>query len=201
LIPQDLVQHLLTAPSPEDLVALHGLLLDAEADPVHSAEARAAGAVAGEFHAFLCDLRSKLSAREYSNVASLMDIAAVGAAALEGIADPSKITLRQIGLAALSETLMVLASRQYVKAWSRELRPVALRAAWRLREELWRLSIEGQPEMAGTDRQQAIDALLAPVVSDAAPPEVQHALIARLFQVVLLIRVTRALGPADAARA
>jgi len=202
MTPPEALARLWTTPDPEDLVALQRLLLRAESDPIQRLAAQRGLEVAGEFHTYLSELRSKLGAREYSHVASLMDIGAVGAVALENVVEPGSRKALQILLGALSESLMVLASRQYVRAWGLELRPLAARAAWYLRAELWRLSQAAQPDLPADRRIDLIESLLSPAVDETTPSDAQHALIGRLFQIVLTLHVSDALaaGPDRAER-
>jgi len=144
---QDLLGRLLTEPSPADLLALQTRLLVAEADPERAAAAGCALAVAREFNAYLSELEAKISARQYSELASLLDIGAVGAVALENLIEAGETLKQRLLLGGLSEALMIAASRQYVRAWGREMKPVHMRAVWFLRAELWRLSIAGRPDM------------------------------------------------------
>ena len=190
---QDLLGRLLIEPSPADLVALQTRLLVAEADPERMAAARRALAVAQEFHAYLSEIEAKLSAREYSELASLLDIGAVGAVALENLIEAGETLQQRMLLGGLSETLMVAASRQYVKAWGREMQPVRMRAVWFLREELWRLSVSGRPDMGTEERVAMIDGLLAPALDRDATDEDCMALVGRLFQILLIIYLARVL--------
>jgi hypothetical protein len=190
---QDLLHRLLTQPTPDDLLALQTALLAAEADPAHADAALRALEVAREFHAYLSELQAKSSAREYSELASKLDIGAVGGVALENLAEAGESLLKRILLGGLSETLMVLASRQYVKAWSREMRPLHGQAVWFLRSELWRLSSAGRPDMPPEERTALVDGLLSPALDDSTADEVCVALLGRLFQIVLVIHLAQAL--------
>lgn len=191
---QNLLSRLLTAPTPADLLALQTRLLAAEADSGRRDAARRALDVAREFHAYLNELEAKSSAREYSELASLLDIGAVGGVALENLTEAGETLLQRLLLGALSETLMVLASRQYVKAWSREMRPIHMRAGWFLRGELWRLSVVGQPDLSVEERAALVDGLLAPAFDDAIADEARLALLGRLFQVLLIIHLAQTLS-------
>ena len=73
---QDAVVPILSLPTPAALVDLQGALL-ARAEP--SDAFRQAQEVAGRFHAYLSELESKVGARSYSELASRLDIGAVGA--------------------------------------------------------------------------------------------------------------------------
>jgi hypothetical protein len=190
---QELLGRLLTKPTPTDLLALQTRLLAAEADPARTEAACRALEVAREFHAYLGELEAKASAREYSELASMLDIGAVGAVTLENLTEAGEALLERMLLGGLSETLMVLASRQYVKAWSREMSPIHMRAVWFLRGELWQLSVTGRPDMSTEERAALVDELLAPALDEAAADEVHVALLGRLFQVLLVIHLAGAL--------
>jgi hypothetical protein len=190
---QDLLARLLTKPTPADLLALQTRLLAAEADPARTDAARRALDVAREFHAYLGELEAKFSAREYSELASMFDIGAVGVVALENLTEAGEALLKRMLLGGLGEILMVLASRQYVKAWSREMRPIHMRAVWFLRGELWQLSVTGRPDMSPEERAALVDELLAPALDEDAADEVHVALLGRLFQVLLVIHLAGAL--------
>jgi hypothetical protein len=190
---QDLLGRLLTEPTPADLLALQTRLLAAEADSTRADAARRALDVAREFHAYLSELEAKFSAREYSELASMFDIGAVGVVALENLTEAGEALLERMLLGGLGEILMVLASRQYVKAWSREMRPIHMQAAWFLRGELWQLSVTGRPDMSTEERAALVDELLAPALDEDAADEVHVALLGRLFQVLLVIHLAGAL--------
>lgn len=184
---QDLLGRLLVEPSTSDLLALQTRLLVAESDPERADVARHALEVSREFHAYLSELEAKFGARQYSELASLLDIGAVGAVALENLTEAGESLKQRILLGGLSEVLMVLASRQYVKAWGREMEPVHLRAVWFLRAEIWRLSVAGQPDINVGERAALVDRLLAPALESNTPDEIRLALLGRLFQVLLII--------------
>ena len=190
---QDLLGRLMTEPSPTDLLALQTRLLVAESSTERADAARQALEVAREFHAYLSELEAKYSARDYSELASLLDIGAVGAVALENLIEAGESLTQRMFLGGLSEALMVTASRQYVKAWSREIQPVHMKAIWFLRAALWRLSVEGRPEMRVDERIARVDGLLAPALAGEEANQTRPALVGRLFQVLLLIYLAQVL--------
>ena len=191
---QDLLGRILVEPTPADLLALQTLLLVAEAEPERRDTARRALDVVSEFYTYLGEIESKVSAREYSELASLLDIGAVGAVALGNLTEVGEALQQRMLLGALGEFLMVLASRQYVKAWDREIIPVHMRAAWFLRGELWRLSTTGRPDMPIEDRAALVDSLLAPALDDNEADEIRIGLLGRLFQELLVINLAQALS-------
>jgi hypothetical protein len=82
---QKLLEKVLTKPAPADLRALHTKLLVAASDPDRAKAVQRALEVARGFHIYLSEFEAKASAREYSELASLLDMGAVGGVALENL--------------------------------------------------------------------------------------------------------------------
>jgi len=172
-------------------VDLQGALL---AHGLETEETRRALAIAGEFHAYLCELQSKLAARDYSELASRLDIGAVGAVALENVVAGERDKFWQrLTLGGLGESLMVAASRQYIKAWQTEVGQVHNCAAWGLAGQLWQASLQMKPELPVEQRWQAIQALLAPAHDDQVPGAIKAVLLGRIFQMMLATYLARLL--------
>jgi hypothetical protein len=186
----DILRPILTAPTPAALVALQGALLMAG----RGGDAAESLAIAGEFHAYLSELQSKLTAKEYNELASRLDIGAVGVVALENLIQTDREQFwERLLLGAMSEILMVAASRQYIRAWDSETGLVHRRAAWYLAEALWRTSAEMQPDLAPSRRWEAIQQLLAPAYSAGVPAPEKAVLLGRVFQILLLTYLARLL--------
>lgn len=191
------LEAVLTGPSPEALMALQGALLlsDRQGEAVDRALE-----IAGHFYNYLCELQSKITARDYSELASRLDIGAVGTVALENIVATEKEKFWQrLLLGGLGETLMVAASRQYIKAWEAETGVVHSQAAWYLAQALWRTSTGMQPDLPAEKRWQAIESLLAPAYNHDVPASQKAVLLGRIFQILLLTQLAPILA-ADAAR-
>ncbi len=172
-----------TQPSCETLCALQANLLQAGYAP----DAPLLG-VLDQFFTFLNELSASMSAREYSHLATMFDIGAVGGVAVQNLLetdDPANIWKRVLA-GGLSEGLMVLASRQYVKSAEASIISVYRSAGWFIYRELWRLSSQLQPDQDPAQRRQSLDQLLAPVHDDAVPGPFKAALLGRLFQMLLL---------------
>jgi hypothetical protein len=186
---QEAIQPILSSPTPEALIALHGTLLarGGEDDAIEEALE-----ITGHFYRYLSDLQSKLTSRSFSELASMLDIGAVGAVALENLveSEPEKLWKRLI-LGGVAEGLMVAASRQYVKGWAVETGLVHSHAAWYLTEALWRVSNETQPDLQPAQRWQAIQELLAPARDPDIPAPEKAVLLGRIFQILLIVHVTR----------
>lgn len=180
-------------PDPDRLEALQeALLLHQAAAPAEQvAVVSEALALAGDFYRYLVDLQARLTARQFSELASWLDMAAVGAVALEHLVSNPGGGWVELVAAGLSEALMAVASRQYVRAWSVELKGIDLQARWRLRESLWRLSLSMQPELSPAERMAAVQRLVAPLADPTLPSAGRLLLLARLYQVALTVQVNR----------
>lgn len=188
---EDAIRPILSQPTPEQLVAFQGALLASG----HQGEALdRVLEVAGHFYSYLSELQSKIAAKEYSELASRLDIGAVGVVALENVLDAEQeVFWQRLLLGGLAEGLMVAASRQYVKGWQVETGPVHSQAAWYLTEALWRASLEMQPDLPPEQRWQAIQALLAPAYDPETPAPDRAVLLGRIFQMLLVTHLARLL--------
>jgi len=186
---QEAIQPILTLPTPEALIALQGALLALDGErkaKEHALE------VTGRFFTYLSDLKSKITSRNYSEMASRLDIGAVGAVALENIlTTDSKDLWKGLSLGGIAEGLMVAASRQYIKGWEAETALVHSQAAWYLAEALWRTSSEMQPELQPQERWEAIQNLLAPAHDPDVPAPQKALLLGRIFQLLLITYLAR----------
>jgi len=148
--------------------------------------------VVDEFHRYLDRLVTSTTSREYSELASKLDISAVGGVVLEQLFEhegPEDLALRFLtGL--LSEGLMVAATRQHVKAWEGELSAVYRDAAWYLYGEVWRWTEQRNPGLSGAERRVLLDRLFEPVHSANASGFSKAVLLGLLFQVLLAAYVS-----------
>lgn len=182
----------LTRPSAESLWDLRAGLLQ-RADRLAPGERGAADvslAVIDRFHQYLADLQSKMSAHEYSQIASRMDIGSVGLLALQDLLSSRDQLFKTLFLGGLSEGLMLLATFQYAKAWQTEVTRVNDEALWWLFAGFWQVSRQLRPDAPADTRRAQIDALLGPVRSPDVEPAVKAAILARMFQILLVGSLT-----------
>lgn len=177
----------LQRPDPAALVSLQEMLL---ADAVPDAARTEALATAGEFHSYLLDLRGRLSARQYSELATWLDLAAMGLVAFENLNTGKPTDLQRLVTGLLAEGVMVVANRQHIKAWDVEAQAPHDHAAWYLRDAYWRLSESTLPDMPPSERLARLQALVTPAQSVRVSSE-RIVALGRLFQVLLLIQVSR----------
>jgi hypothetical protein len=184
------LERVLSAPTTADLRDLRAEML-AAAYPDDSRT----WTVVDEFYRYLDRLATSTTSREYSELASKLDIGAVGGVVVEQLLEhegPDDLALRfMTGL--LSEGLMVAATRQHVKAWEGELSAVYRAAAWYLYGELWRWTQQRNPRLSGAERRVLLDRLFEPVHSADASGFSKAVLLGLLFQVLLAAHVSE--GP------
>lgn len=173
----------LQSPSPAALWGLRGDLLAHGVEGDHRAMT-----ILGAFHAFLAALETSTKSRDLSELASRMDIAALGGVVGSDLreADDAGELARRALTAVLAEGLAVLATRQHVKAWRGELEGVFRSAAWFLYGELWRWAVRRRPEMDAAMRRRLLDRLFA-AIGDEATGNAERAIVyGRLFQLLLV---------------
>lgn len=177
---------LVAGPSPDGLWTLRSDLLGAGVDQ----EAPVFRTI-GAFREYLDRLRTGTSSRDYSHLASKLDISAISGVILERLAECGSSSEMAMGIlsGALTEGLMVLATRQHVRAWEGELGAVHRSAAWALFDELWRWTAERNPEIPPDRRRTLIEALMTSVLSSGTADLVKAAVIGRLFQLMIASQV------------
>jgi hypothetical protein len=81
---------------------------------------------------------------------------------------------------------MVMAARQYVKAWEEEMKATYTESAWRLYEGFWHVSITSQPDLDPSERTALVKNLIAPLRDDDVQGTVKAALIVHYYQLLLI---------------
>jgi|AMZC01.1.fsa_nt_AMZC01000440.1_15 hypothetical protein len=185
---QTLLERLLTAPNADDLWRLHPYLL-----AIDGADAVAAREVARLFYCYLSCVTGKLVSKEHSSAAAHLAAGSVGVIALqdvlEALASDRKRAIGNLLSGGLAATLETLGTFQHVKAWEREFASVHDEAVWHLYRLLWELSAETQPELSLERRHALLENLLAAARDPRQQPAARVALVVRLFQFLLAIRL------------
>lgn len=190
-----LLERILREPAPDDLWRLHPYLL-----ALDTPDAKPARELAGMFYCYLSCVRSKLTSKEYSALSAFLAAGSVGIIAAQDVfeslvsEDSHRVVTELLagGMAAILETASTL---QHVKAWETEFESVHLEAVWHLYTALWQISFENQPDLPIGKRQALIDGLLAAARDPAVDSGARLALIIRLFQVLLVVRLVPLLEP------
>jgi hypothetical protein len=159
-------------------------------------------AILGEYQRFLEQVRTSTESRQYSELASKLDIASISGIVVERFLEPQGA--RELALSILSgilsEGLMALATRQHVKAWETGLASVCAGSAWFLYEEMWHWARRKKPELTAGERRRLLDLLFAPICSENQAQISKFQLIGSLFQVLLISEVADGITRLPAAR-
>ncbi|NDJ78541.1 MAG: hypothetical protein GYB65_20005 [Chloroflexi bacterium] len=198
---ETLLNRLLHNPTTDDVWALHPLLLAAG-----TPEAEAARQLAGSFFRYLSDVQSRLTSKQFSSLSAMLAAGAIGVFAAQDVVEALRSDRRQaIGhllSGGLASALEVFATVQHVKAWETEFAVTHQHALWDLYAELWRISTESQPDLPDAQRQALMDTLLTPVrCSGNQDSYVCLAIVVRLYQVLLAIRLLPVIDAVQAATA
>lgn len=190
---RDAVTAILHSPSPAGLYTLGAALRECRlrAPAEEQPALRIALDMAGAFYHFLSAIQAKTTAEEYNKLASWLDLGSVGTVALQNVLAEREDRLRRLLMGGLSESLMLIGSLQYIKAWERETQALHEQAAWQLYGGLWELSLLGQPELPPEERRQSIENVLAPCFDTNLPSIHKTVYIGWLFQLTLLIALAR----------
>lgn len=182
----DTLTALMARPSPEALWDLREAMLAAGV-PIDSQPM----AVLDEFHGFLVELIASSTARQFSHFASLLDLGAVGGVAVQNLLEGGLEGdwWSRLLAGGASESLMVMAARQYVKSWEEELKSTYLGAAWYLAGSFWRLSQNLQPDLPAELRNDLVGRLVDPIRDDGTAGTVKAAVIVHYFQLLLVAYV------------
>jgi hypothetical protein len=173
----------LTHPTPETLWRLRAELLEAGVAP-----GARVWRVIEEYQRFLQSVLTGSSSRHYSDLASKLDIGSITGVVVDRFfeAKDARNLARSLLSGFLSEGLMVLATRQHVRAWEESLGAVCSCASWFLYRELWDWSQEKNPGLATGERRRMLDKLFTPLCSREAAGPSKAVLIGSLFQLLLL---------------
>ena len=192
---ENLLQRILREPSPDDLWELHPLLL-----ALDSPDAEAARSLAQMFYCYLSCVRSKLTSKQYSSLAAHLAAGSVGVLAvqnvIESVMSDRKRAVGNLLAGGLAAALETLSTFQHVKAWETEFTSVHEEAVWHLYTALWEVSVETQPDLAVEQRRALIDRLLSAVRDPNLSSPVRVAVVVRLFQVLLVVRLAPLVGVA-----
>jgi hypothetical protein len=144
--------------------------------------------IVNELYEFVNQLVASSTARQYSHFASILDLGAIGGVALQNILEmsDSKNFTQRLLAGGLSEVLMVMAARQYVKAWEEEMKASYATAAWRLWGKFWHLSASMQPDLDPDKRRSLVDELIAPLRDDGTKGTIKAAITVHYYQLLLL---------------
>lgn len=166
-----------------------------------------AGAVAAAIHAvsrlhqFTAEIRGFSEQRQAAEVASLFDLSAIGVLAVENVLTAEKITLMRLFMSGLSEGLMFLASRQYVKGGTAVLEATYRAHRLEVQDALWSVAMDfREPEGLDGLRQArvTIDEVFVKLDDPGLPVAGKVAVLHILYALVAIVRCAQVLENLEA---
>lgn len=187
MMPTSALRQVLTSPTPEALWDLRADLLErgsAPGDEIFE--------IIDQFHGFLESFTTLTSSRDLNHLASKLDISAIGGVLVEQLLERSdhRDMAMRILTGGISEGLMVLASRQYVRAAEGELSSLLREVAWVLYPLVWRWTTAANPDLAPEARRELIDRVIAALRDDDVSLTAKAILAGRIFQILLLAHLS-----------
>ncbi len=170
--------------------------LEAREDAERAKSAGAALDAVSRFYSFGAEVTGFSISNKTANRASLYDLASVGVLGVENILTAEHKSLMRFLMSGLSEGLMYLGSREYVRGSTAVLEATYKAHALNVRDALWSLAMDfrGSEDLGSIrEARQAIDALFAKFDDASVPVPAKVALLYQLYGLVAIVRCAQLL--------
>lgn len=174
-----------------EISAIRTALRGGKADKEIATSADRALAAVGEFHRFAAEVKGFVVSREFSNKASLYDVASIGILAVENVLTAERASLLRILMSGLSEGLAFAASRQYVYGSTSILDSLYRTHSTQLYDELWSIAAEFRgplDEKTVREVQTGLDGFFTSLASPGVHVDTRVAAVYQLYAIVVLVR-------------
>jgi hypothetical protein len=178
------LDQVLKEPTPQNLWKLHPSLL-----VIDHPSADAASNIAGQFFRYLSLIQSKLESRQFPILATTLAISGTGIGMAENIFSSRKTNIMELLVDGLRVALDTLSTYQFVRQWEPDFATLHDTAVWDLYRSFWQLSEDLQPDLDTTKRVELLDDLFRAVRDPESDGSLRLALLVRLFQWGLAVRV------------
>lgn len=167
---------------------------EAHREPDRAALAGAALDTVTRLHQFTAEIRGFSSSRSSAERASLFDLGAISALAVENLLTAEKITPMRLFMSGLSEGLMFLASRQYVHGGNAVLEATYRTHRVAVQDALWSVAIDfREPEsLEGLqEARRSIDEVFGRLDEPGVPVATRVTVLHVLYAVAAIVRCAR----------
>jgi len=192
----------LTSPDPSALLRLRGELqivsrwFEVEQNGDARRETDAALEAVSGFYRFGLEIGGFTTSTKAAETASFYDLASVGVLAVENVLTAERRSLMRFLMSGLSEGLMFLGSRQYVRGGEAVLQAAYRSHALAVQDALWSLATDFRdPEDLGSIREArgAIDAVFAKLSEPSVAASSRLDALLRLYALVAVVRCAKVL--------
>jgi hypothetical protein len=172
------------------------LWLDGRKDAERAKSAAAALEAVSRFYSFGVEVGGFSASNKAADVASLYDLASVGVLGMENILTAERKSLMRFLMSGLSEGLMFLGSREYVRGSTAVLEATYKAHALTVRDALWALAMDfrGPGDLDSIqEARAAIDTLFSKFDDPSVPVPTKVALLYQLYGLVAVVRCAQLL--------
>lgn len=177
-------ERIMADPAPADLWRLQKALL-----LIGGERAARARLVARAFHAWLRGLESKSASRTASRWGAALGTAAVASVSAREMADQRDDALHNLLQSAAPAVLEIGSALKSAQAWEVEAGLIYDDLAWFLYDELWDVSATARPDLSPSERRDAIDLVLDPLLDPTVSDADRAALVVTAFRSLLAARL------------
>lgn len=170
--------------------------LEARQDAARAKSAGAALDAVSRFYSFGAEVGGFSASTKAADRASLYDLASVGVLGVENVLTAEHKSLMRFLMSGLSEGLMYLGSREYVRGSTAVLEATYKAHALSVRDALWSLAMDfrGSEDLGSIqEARQAIDALFARFDDPSVPVPAKVSLLYQLYGLVAIVRCAQLL--------
>jgi len=150
---------------------------------------------------FTVEVQGFAASRQAAETASMFDMGSIGVLGIENVLTAEKPTPMRLLMSGLSEGLMFLASRQYVKGSNEVLAATYRTHGMILQDQLWSLAsdLRGAEDLSAIrEARRSIDGLFGKLADPLVPVAAKVAVLHGLYVLVALLRCVRVLEGLEA---
>ncbi len=170
--------------------------LEAQGKPNPAKSAAAALEAVSRFYSFGVEVGGFSASNKAADRASLYDLASVGVLGIENVLTSERKSLMRFLMSGLSEGLMYLGSREYVRGSTSVLEATYKAHALHVRDALWALAMDfrGSEDLGSIqEAREAIDTLFAKFDDPSVPVPAKVSLLYQLYGLVAIVRCAQLL--------
>ena len=151
--------------------------------------------VVRDFHEFSVEMRSEIESMDFSQMASIFDLTAIGSLAAQDILPHlDNLSLPKILLGALSEGLIFLGSRQYVAGAEKIVNARLWIHSHKVYQRLWGLPMDFNRQFTEdnvAEIQKSMDDFFKALLREDLPPPPKIAILQQFYSLILAIRIEK----------
>jgi hypothetical protein len=149
-------------------------------------------AIGKDLYDYANEIRQHVSAKGYTQIATLFDLVAIGGLAIQDLTNGKWMNWKNVLTSATSEGSVLLASVQYIKAAEANLVATVKNHTLIVSDHLWATTVrlkKGMSPVEIVETRRGLDKFFAQISSQAMPLELRVALLFQLYTILLKSRL------------